>query len=112
MDNPVQIEPYSLCPSSIIACIQTCGWRDVVFTESNLLSATLQNENEIVSGIRTAYAADRFALRQGERRKRRRARVEISAGDVERMVKEFAAMGGGVVRCPPAYAVQSDQYHN
>jgi hypothetical protein len=83
-----------------------------MITESNLLRAALQNENEIVSGIRTAYAADRFALRQGDRRKHRRAPVEISAGDVERMVKEFAASGGGVVRCPPAYAVQSDQYHN
>ncbi|HLB97382.1 MAG TPA: hypothetical protein VJK90_06945 [Acetobacteraceae bacterium] len=82
-----------------------------MLTESNLLRAALQNENEIVSGIRTAHAADRFALRQGDRRKHRRARVEISADDVERMVKEFAATGGGVVRCPPAYAVQSDQYH-
>ena len=83
-----------------------------MFTESSPLRVALQNENEIVSGIRTAYAADRFAQRQGDRRKHRRARVEISAGDVERMVQEFAAMGGGVVRCPPAYAVQSDQYHN
>ena len=83
-----------------------------MFTESSPLRVALQNENEIVSGIRTAYAADRFAQRQGDRRKHRRARVEISAGDVERMVKEFAAMGGGVIRCPPAYAVQSDQYHN
>jgi hypothetical protein len=111
MHNPVQIEPYSLCQSTIIGCIQTFGWRDVVLTESNLLRAALQNENEIVSGIRTAHAADRFALRQGDRRKHRRARVEISAGDVERMVREFAATGGGVVRCPPAYAVQSDRYH-
>ena len=83
-----------------------------MFTESNLLRAALQNENEIVSGIRTAYAADRFAQRQRDRRQNRRARVEISADDVERMVKEFAATGGGVVRCPPAYAVQSEQYHN
>jgi len=83
-----------------------------VFTESDPLRAALQNENEIVSGIRTAVAADRFAQRQRDRRQHRRARVEISADDLARMVKEFAATHGGVVRCPTAYAVPSDQYHN
>ena len=83
-----------------------------MFTESNPLRAALQNENEIVSGIRTAYAADRFAQRQRDRRQHRRARVEISADDLARMVTEFAATHGGVVRCPAAYAVPSEQYHN
>ena len=76
------------------------------------LRAALQNESEIVSGIRTAYAADRFAQRQRERRPHRRARLEISADDLARMVKEFAATHGEIVRCPTAYAVPSDQYHN
>jgi hypothetical protein len=82
----------------------------VVFTESTVLQAATQSENEIVSGIRTAHAADKFAGRQRGRLQRRGAPVEISAEDMERMVKDFATARGGVVRCPPAYAARSDQY--
>ncbi len=83
-----------------------------MFTESNPLRAALQNESEIVSGIRTAAAADRFAQRQRVRRHQRRVPLQISADELARMVKEFAATGGGIVMRPPAYSVQSDQYHN
>jgi hypothetical protein len=81
-----------------------------VFTETSPLRAALQSENEIVSGIRTAYAADKFAQRRPERRRRSRAPVDINADDMARMMKEFAATRGGIVMCPTAYAVQSDQY--
>jgi hypothetical protein len=83
-----------------------------VFTETSPLRAALQSDNEIVSGIRTAYAADKFAQRQRqpERRRRSRAPVNINADEMARMVKEFAATRGGIVMCPTAYAVQSDQY--
>jgi len=81
-----------------------------VFTESNPLHAATQSENEIVSGIKTAYAADKFAQQQRGRHHHRRARLEISADELERMVKDFAATRGEVVMCPPAYAVPSEQY--
>jgi hypothetical protein len=83
-----------------------------MLTEATALLAASQRESEIVTGIRATHDADRFAQRQGGRRPQRRARLEISAEDLERMVKDFAAAHGGVVRCPPAYAVTSSQYHN
>lgn len=83
-----------------------------MFTKSSPLHAAKQSEHEIVSGIQTAHAADKFAHRQRGRRQRSWAPpLEISAEDLERMVKDFAAARGGVVRCPPVYAAQSDQYH-
>jgi hypothetical protein len=81
-----------------------------VFTETSPVTAAMQSENEIVSGIRTAYAADKFAQRQPERRRRSRAPLNIDADEMARMVKEFAATRGRIVMCPAAYAVQSDQY--
>ncbi len=83
-----------------------------MFTESSPLHAAAQNESEIVSGIRTAQAADKFAQRQHDRRRRRPMRLEISADELDRMVREFAATHGGIVRCPAAYAVPSEQYRN
>jgi hypothetical protein len=83
-----------------------------VFTESDPLLAAAQRENEIASGIRTAHAAEKYAQRQRERRRARRARFEISDVDVERMVTDFIAVHGGIVRCPPAYAVPSSQYRS
>ena len=83
-----------------------------MFTESDPLHAAAQRENEIVSGIQTAFAADKFAQRQRERRQTRRTRLAISAEELERMVKDYTVAHGGVVRCPPAYAVPSSQYHN
>ncbi len=82
-----------------------------MFTKSSPLGAAKQSEHEIVSGIQTAHAADKFARRQRGRRQRSWAPPEISAEDLEIMVRDFAAARGGVVRCPPAYAAQSDQYH-
>ena len=81
-----------------------------MFTKSSSVVGALQSEHEIVSGIKTAHAADKFAQRQRGHKQPRRAPLEISAGDMEQMVKDFAATRGAVVMCPPAYAVQSDQY--
>ena len=83
-----------------------------MFTESSLLHAAAQSESEIVSGIRTAQAADKFAQGQRERRHRRPVRLQISADELDRMVREFSATRGGIVRCPTAYAVPSEQYRN
>jgi hypothetical protein len=81
-----------------------------VFTESSPLHAAAQSVNEVTAGIQTAHAADKFAQRQRDRHYRRRAPVEVSAEDLERMVKDFVVTHGRVVMCPPAYAVRSDQY--
>lgn len=81
-----------------------------MFTESSPVHAAAQSVNEVVAGIQTAHAADKFAQRQRDRHHRRRAPLEISAEDLDRMVKDFVVTHGSVVMCPPAYAVQSDQY--
>ena len=80
-----------------------------MFTETDPLHAAAQRENEIVSGIRTAQAADEFARRQRGRRQHRPARLEISAEELEKMVKDFTAARGGVVMCRPAYTVPSSR---
>jgi hypothetical protein len=110
MHNPVQVEPYSGRLRAITSKVRIYRWRRVVLTEPTLLPTTPQSESEIVSGIRTAAAADKFAQRQRVRRHRRQAPLQISDDDMARMVKEFAATHGGIVMCPTAYAVQSDQY--
>jgi hypothetical protein len=68
-------------------------------------------ETDAVSNVLVmADAADRLYREQLGHRDRCRARLRVSADDVARMVREFAASRGGITVCPAAYVAQSVQY--
>ena len=64
-----------------------------------------------LAGDQTECTAEELQQQQLEDRLNTRARLQMSADDVARMVAEFAASRGGITRCPPAYVAKSPQYN-
>ena len=62
-------------------------------------------------GDQKEFTAEELQQQHLEHRLSTRARLQMNADDVARMVAEFAASRGGVTRCPPAYVAKSLQYN-